>query len=272
MIFLLIAGQPVLGSQLMGDHVSIVSTALGQSDMAIAGGLQSIGQNSAGITTLRRFTIQTQAASAFENAYQTSEVSFGGPISDQMTLALSVPLRYVSNIPQTIEVGGRGVAISNYSDIQVSARLVGATQLTRNLSIGVGLIYARRQLLDTVSTGYDLDAGMIYSRDGFSIGLSAHSLLGHNEYSVGGSWTPMSALTLSGSVDLADKGSIRTHVGATYTLSQGFTVMGGANGLGDGMKASLGLGLDLDGMHLNYAMTQHPDLGISHTVGLTLQI
>jgi hypothetical protein len=125
------------------------------------------------------------------------------------------------------------------------------------------------------------DVGLIWRIAGdFSLGCTATNVnapaigLSREEipqsFTLGASWIPSAGFLVA--VDLVKDAAFLPEVGfgIEYQPVEGFFLRGGV--ANEPASYSAGFGVRLGGFGLDYAFSRHPDLGMTHHIGLTLAI
>lgn len=264
------------------DDAMVEGFAMGSATTAISDSLDSLYKNPAMSGFINRAKVTLHYSK--NPSTETSVYAFSGVRPTRMgTFGFSIPVRTVSDIPETIEEGNRGEQIGFFSDTQTSIKMSFATKFLSRFSLGVSSTYHMQTLYSESSTGYSFDVGGAYSGQRLAIGASVSDLVHQSTWSTGRKEKNSSSKHAGISFAVLDntkiavdgdfkEGKARCNIGLDWKPSEHLDVLIGIKDLTSEKDVRLGLNLNLLGMALNYAMSVTGPLGIVHKAGITLQL
>ncbi|RAP32684.1 hypothetical protein DID75_04325 [Candidatus Marinamargulisbacteria bacterium SCGC AG-410-N11] len=241
-----------------------------------------IMKNPAALGSLKRYMIKSSYSSFFNNQYQTYLLGAGFNLNGYR-VGINMPMRQISSIDQTVEQQGRGVSIGAFKDSNMAVQFsLGKLFLDDNVSVGSTLGYYTHEIGVKKSNGIGLDVGVLGSYLGNNFGVSIQRVgnltMDWGTYketipmtlNLGFSRTLFESLTILSDVSLQKSITSQINLGVTWSIKSLCDVNIGYRDLSGLKRLSLGLDVHLSTMTIQYAFSQHPDLGAIQKVGVTL--
>ncbi|MSR89167.1 MAG: hypothetical protein EXS67_05895 [Candidatus Margulisbacteria bacterium] len=249
-------------------------------------GLEALYKNPAGLDNLTQTTISNTYGSFFDNYLQASSFGIGLPLFDNFTLGIMIPIYKVGNILKTVETSGHGVQTDTFEDLQGAAIVgISGTFLNPSFHLGFSGSYYTHQLDTHHSTGFGLDAGIIVDTNFGTIGASVQDIGGtklHWDTQTTELLPQITHIGITLNLPILDKlltdASFEKNKNTSYSigiekhLAKEFSLLAGANHLEEKAEFTLGAQLTIDNIQLNYAYSEHEELGTCHKMGLQFQL
>ncbi|MFT5170950.1 MAG: hypothetical protein ACI9BD_000722, partial [Candidatus Marinamargulisbacteria bacterium] len=265
------------------NMVVVQSQAVGYAITAKKSGGESIYKNPACFEGSDVWRIETTYASFFDHLYQAAGFSASGSIDGVGDVALTIPVKMVDGIPETIAGPGKAVQLSTFSDIQTAAILSWSGQLSSNLRLGVNSAGYFHRIGREQATGIGIDIGALYTEGPINLGFSVQNLGGLKltwpndvstfeeivNFGVGYTFSDLAIY-----LDTATAGPFKDelNLGGEFNLSPQCQLLSGIQGLGTQNQVSFGISLFLDAMTVHYAFSQLSDLGSIQKIGLGVDL
>ncbi len=267
----------------LGELGGIQTFSKGFAITADRGGSETLCKNPASLA-LTGPEVTTGYASWFDSSYAVASLSGGMPLDEHFQIGFSLPVKFISDIPETIEENGQAKQLGSFSDIESEASL--AVQYTpfEGLHTGVKVDYFIHTLNTDSASGMGFGAGIIYDYQAFTVGASvlnmgntkmawkhhaAEVLL--QEVNLGLTYKGDYGVKVLADMTLVGHENNRINLGVEWQIIPEFTVNGGLMDVSETPLLTLGTALKMQGVTFLYAFAQHPELGSIHKIGITLQ-
>jgi len=248
------------------NNIGARATAFNQAYTALADSPEALHWNPAGLASQSNTEIAAMYATLFDEV-QTRWVSVSTPLAGGI-----VSLGYHGMmVPNNITTDSLGNAIGNFNFID-DAIILGYAHMLDQWQVGVSVKCVRQEALEQ-NLGTNMDIGVIYNAEPFSVGLVAADILntplGPDSFAhkirLGIAYRADNLL-LTGDMHYTINRNTITMLGAEYRFCDEFSILGGF-----GQTYSLGARLKVLGFAIDYAFTPH-DLGCIHyfQVGIRL--
>lgn len=260
------------------EHASVKTATLGLTAVSKGFGGESIGINVAALAADSP-TIITGYSSHFDNSYVTAELGAYAPISETIAAGVIAAIRQVSDIPETIGVGGKGVKIGTISDSELSVKTGVSVQLDSQWSVGSAIGYYSHAISSETGSQLSVDLGSLYQYDSIRIGVSAQNITQSGiKWSTGHVDADPMKLIVGASLDIQDV-TLLTSItqigdrseygfGVTYQIGEFLMMNGGIQNALDQPRIGLGMDLKMDRTALMYRYIRADDLGYTHKLGV----
>ena len=163
---------------------------------------------------------------------------------------------------------------------EVTASVSFGRRLTDQLQVGVSVNYYSLAIQNYGSAAaFGIDAGiLVHVADDVRWGVAALNMnaptIGEAKerlpqvFSMGVGYSPIPEATISAELEKDIRYPTELHLGVEYTMFEALSVRGGVTGEPSTLNAGLGIRYSL--FQLDYAFSEHPDLGMSHQLSLSL--
>lgn len=267
------------------DVLSVEGYAKGYAITADKCGLESVLKNPAGVSLLESVTFLTSYSSFFDDFYQGVHLAAGLPINDTMSLAITIPARVVSGIPETIDNGGRAEQVGSFQDLDAALMFTTGLKILPDLYCGLNTNYYYHKLYTQKGTGWGFDFGFLYDINyDVTLGASIQNMgntkikwsTGHQDtfsqiVNVGLKYKWGQYLQFLADTSIS-QGKTELNLGAEKTLEEILSIYFGVQNIGKEARIGAGASLLLENLDINYAYSQHMYLGSVHKLSLGMRI
>ena len=256
------------------------------------GDVESLYYNPAGLASLEGLSLTSSYSSQWgESNYTGFGVAFNG-------WALGYLMFNSGDVEGRDDTGSPTETLSYKNNAALFAFGLGENQLGFLASLPVDLSIGGRLKFVTTSFGETSGSGMAVDLStqigfnpvrlgGFSItdmrvGLAMLDLFGRLNYGENDEYTEpfgmdlrasFSAMLFDALVFGFDFGPVGTiHLGVEYTLLDLLAIRAGMLSLADVFTFTIGIGLDLQGIGIDYALETHNNLSATHRIGVTIDL
>ncbi len=247
-------------------------------------GLETLYRNPAGLSGLHELTIASSYTSHLDNLAQISTFAIGLPLGS-VKAAFSVPLRFVSDIPETTAVNGRALQTGSFSEIKANAIATLSASPHERIHVGINGNYYYDLIKDKTGSGFGLDAGVLLDLGYVMVGGSAENIGGGAiSWSTGSQDVLSQILHLGLSTAMTPIGRafadvtsqkdkpLEFNVGADVRLSDALHIEAGIQDARVKRFFSTGVRLILDDLKIDYAFSQLGELGSTHKIGIQYEL
>ncbi|MFC1770708.1 hypothetical protein ACFLZV_02365 [Candidatus Margulisiibacteriota bacterium] len=272
------------GPNALKEITAVKSYAKAGATTAARIGLESLYHNPAGLTEIQGFMVSTSYSSFFDNFYSSMGFSLGYKINDQLFFGFGIPVKIISDIPESIDINGMGQQVGTFSDIETCGILSLAYQINENIHFGISSTYQYHSVLKNYSKGFSVDAGLILDYQIVSIGCMAQNITGEKiewdtgykeeqekVYSVGIGLNPVENFNLYANSVFEDKDVIYNCAGE-IRLTPLLSIPFGLADVVNRQDFRIGLELKNGKSSINYVYGQNEFLGTIHKVSLEINI
>lgn len=247
------------------------------------GGLESMYKNPAGIQDIKAPQLLTSYSSWFDNSYSVTALGAGLPLGKNWTLALVVPVKYISGIPVTEEHDGQALSIGSFSDLD-SQTSVALGYHQGAFSTALKFDYVYKSINQVTGTGFGLGMGVLWSAQPFTFGVSILNLsdtkvLWTNntteaipqEINLGAGMNTWAHTKVLADFTMVAHQNSRINLGGEWEASPYLGLSVGLQDITNSCRFTAGTQLHLNGMSLFYAFSQHSELGSIQKIGIRLE-
>lgn len=275
-------GVGTTGANYLKLGLGAKAPALGENYTALANDSSAVYWNPSGLTQAKatQFDFMQMdwvagiSSKTISGVYPLSETDFIGGYMFLMDTPYDEETIYdTSSLNEYKETGDKFKNSASVIDIAYSRIL------SEKMSAGIGVKNIHEELAGTKSTGWAVDAGIMYREfyPNLDLGLSLQNIgivkLRSDEdlpmtITLGGAYHTKffnRPLTLLSDIKQPNDNTLRYGVGAEYWLADIFALRGGYNSL---YKFTFGVGFKLQNLNADYAYVPVGDLGVSHRISV----
>ncbi|MCX7785594.1 MAG: hypothetical protein N2201_05130 [candidate division WOR-3 bacterium] len=233
-------------------------TALGEAMVSISGDASSIFYNPAGMSS------KTISFSLSEWFLDTRAVSCAGGYKYKEYFNLGAGVSYFSYGPMDY-IDEQGNITGKFSAYLTQAR-IGLSKQYKLFSFGVATKLLNERIETITKTKFCTDVGVLVNAKLFNTGVGIQNFAVCEQTLVnwGISFRPIKELLVASDINFEEKTKVK--IGIEYYYQPLFLRMGFANS-----RTSLGLGYIRNNLILDYAVSSHNTLGLTHQFSLTIR-
>tara|TARA_A100001015_G_C14920184_1_gene683998 strand:- start:49 stop:933 length:885 start_codon:yes stop_codon:yes gene_type:complete len=273
----------ILSAGSFQDLVLVDGFSKGFAITADRSSIDGVIKNPANLISVKKYMMTSSYSSFFNNQYQTYLLG-AGITFNQYQLGLSIPVRQISSISETVNVLDRGVQVGNFKDTDMAVKLsVGRMFYDNQMSLASSLGYYTHSIGSDKATGLGLDIGILGSVSGFDLGASIQRLgnvtmkwtTNQNEsipmaLNLGLGKKFMDTVHLLSDVSFEKNMSSQLNLGFSWSIKSLCNINIGCRDLLNMKRLSIGLDVSLSTMKIQYAFSQHPQLGAIQKMGVVI--
>ena len=276
-------GTSVTANQL-DDLFIVEGFSKGYAITAETSKLDTLYKNPAGLAGIDSVQIQTVSTGAYDSEMLTLGLNAAFSLSETISAGLSVPIKHISGIPQTIgNDQGEAEVIGSFSDTQTGLILGLGTQLLPDINVGISGSYLIHRINDDQGQGFGVDVGVQWLNGPLTLAGSVQRVLGQRM-----AWTtgyndtiPMAANVglayqffqhqLMGDLTYSSSGLQDVNIGGIFHMLDYANMTYGVRDCLSTRRISLGLTMTMERLNVSYAVAKHPHLGLTHKIGIELR-
>ncbi len=280
-VFLFVGANSVFAAA-YEDQIMVEGFGLGYALTAMPQSLDAGYKNPALLSTIPHTLAGVTYSDSHDSQY--SLFAFSAAKSTSIgTFGLYIPFRTISSIPITVEDGNQGAQIGSFSDSESEVKISFSHYLQPNFSLGIASAYKSHYLYNESASGYGLDVGGSYSGTFWRFGASVTDLVNDLIWTTGRNEKVKSKKHAGLSIDLpqhtklaidGDYGDsrVRGNLGLSWKPSPSLDVLLGIKDFTNDKNIRLGINLRLMGAMFSYAMSATGPLGVTHKVGVVVEL
>ena len=282
-LWVILWGTTMVYASSFEDQGMVEGFGLGYALTAMPHSLDAANKNPALLSTIEHPSIGLTDANTFDSSASLVAFSAAKPMSFG-TVGLFIPIRTVSDIPETKEEGSKGVQVGTLTDREADIKVGLSRDIGKNATFGVASAYHSHMLYNESASGYSVDVGGTYSGSFWRIGASITDLVNDLLWSTGKSEKSPLLKHAGLSVDLSknakismdgdyNKSHVNVNLGINWKPSEYMdVVMGLKDALQQDRNLRIGINLRLLGAKFSYAMSDSIELGVTHKAGVVIEL
>jgi hypothetical protein len=261
---------------LMGPSLLAKGTAI----TADTNGLAAFTKNPATLTDIDHPQIKTTYTNDYLSLVHNTNITWAQPLTDTVSIAINLPLRQITNIP---EINADGIVTGSFNDYKV-APMITIGKRIGDLSIGTSFRYTINKVASERGTGHAVGIGVRYAFSHIlSLGASIQQLFSQQTWSTGQKETIKPIYHVGMGVHLSigdfltdidketDPNNWNLNIGYSTRIHPMMAIHMGIKDLLEDRQYGFGTSLSVSKiMTIDYAYSQHSVLGQQHSMGITI--
>ena len=260
---------------------SAMGSVLGSSAIALRMGSDALSINPAAVNMTLPRLFSMSVGSVYDQQVQNIMLGASIPIHTKLHLLLGVAGQLISDIPETIMLpNGTGARVGSFADISIHSKVGLCVQLMPDWQVAAAMGLMTHQIGNERGSHVSLDLGSYIKMGGIEWGVSLQNgLTNPIQWGSGVQEKTEMGIGVGMGIPLSKGFSIRNgweweggraigSAGLLVSLWDDVVIVVGVSDITNRLRPSGGMSLELDRVSIQYGVSSHEQLGLSHRVGM----